>query len=82
MKDFQLRNDTKLLFRSNLAGDLSALIAGKQEKKCCLFTVAVQQGRMDAMQETVDHSAPGNLQAKAAERECWGGRSEDCAGRG
>lgn len=30
MKDFQLRNDIKLLFRSDLAGDLSALVAGKK----------------------------------------------------
>lgn len=30
MKDFQLRNDTKLLFRNNPAVDLSALTAGKK----------------------------------------------------
>lgn len=30
MKDFQLRNDTKLLFRNNPVGDLAALTAGKK----------------------------------------------------
>lgn len=30
MKDFQLRNDTKLLFRNNPTVDLTALTAGKK----------------------------------------------------
>ncbi len=30
MKDFQLRNDTKLLFRNNPIVDLTALTAGKK----------------------------------------------------
>lgn len=30
MKDFQLRNDTRLLFRNDPAADLEALTAGKR----------------------------------------------------
>ena len=30
MKDFQLRNDTKLLFRNDPAADLAAISAGKK----------------------------------------------------
>lgn len=38
MKDFGLRNDTKLLFRNDPVADLTELTAGK---KCCSFTAAV-----------------------------------------
>ena len=37
MKDFQLRNDTKLLFRNDPVADLTALTS---EKRCCLFMAA------------------------------------------
>lgn len=46
MKDFQLRNDTRLLFRNDLAADLTALTS---KKKCCLFMAADLQKRMAAM---------------------------------
>lgn len=46
MKDFQLRNDTKLLFRNDPVVDLAALTAGK---KRCLSTAAARQKRTAAM---------------------------------
>lgn len=43
MKDFMLRNDTKLLFRNDPTADLAELTAGK---RYCLFMVEVLLRRM------------------------------------
>lgn len=46
MKDFMLRNDTKLLFRNDPTADLADLTAGKRH---CLFMAAVLSRRMAVM---------------------------------